>query len=259
MSDSSVDNLVYSPAKDWITVSLPVSKTEDLLDTKYSIYKHEDGSQLVRTQEWSLPLHLHDHIDTIQPTTSFFRTAPKATELRPVNPEFGHWGKQNDPSRTYYSNPQAAQVCNTSGITPLCLRTLYGTIDYTPQVPGKNKVGLNDFLGESNNRSDIHIFLEQFRPEAAEAAYQFKFDVIDNGTDYQTLTPAELAAGTDLEGNLDAETILGIDWPTPLIAYTTGGVAPFKPDNYTLTDTNEVRPKSRISCETWADLYPSLL
>ena len=145
--------------------------------------------------------------------------------------------KKQSPSPTGTS---AAAVCDTNLVTPQCLRTLYGTIDYVPQVPGKNKVGLNDFLGESNNRSDVHLFLEQYRPEAAAAAYEFKVEIIANGNNEQTQENAtELAAGKDLEGNLDAETILGIDWPTPLIAFTTGGSPPFIPDLETPTDTNE--------------------
>lgn len=140
----------------------------------------------------------------------------------------------------YYETPNVSAVCNASGVTPTCLRTLYGTIDYVPQAAGKNKVGLTDYLGESNNRSDVHLFLEQFRPEAAAAAYSFQVDVINNGDDQQTPeNVTQLAAGKDYEGNLDAETILGISYPTPLIAYTTGGSPPYKADNNTPTDTNE--------------------
>ena len=53
------------------------------------------------------------------------------------------------------------------------------------------------------------------------------------------MNASQLYAGTEQEGNLDAETILGIDWPTPLIAYTTGGSPPFKADENSPTDTNE--------------------
>jgi tripeptidyl-peptidase-1 len=131
-------------------------------------------------------------------------------------------------------------VCNETAVTPLCLRTLYGTYDYTPKAAGKNKVGLNDFLGESNNRSDAYIFLNEYRPEAAAAAYEFSVEVIADGNNEQTQENAtELANGKDLEGNLDAETILGISWPTPLTAFTTGGSPPFNPDAVTPTDTNE--------------------
>lgn len=242
LQDHGIDmkKLSYSPAKDWINVDLPVEAIERLLDTEYSIFEHEDGGYVVRTPKYSLPKHLHEHIETIQPTNSFFRAKPQSSTLKPV----GKQGKVDTTSMahvaSYKEGGTVAQVCNVSNVTPLCLRTLYGTIDYTPQVPGKNKVGLTDYLGEANNRSDTYLFLKQFRPEAAQAAYQFKVEVIAGGDDQQTPNNAtQLDDGKDLEGNLDAETILAIDYPTPLIAYTTGGSPPFIPDMFTPTDTNE--------------------
>ena len=68
-----LENLSYSTAKDWIVVHLPIEQVEKLIDTEYHNYKHHDGSVVARATTWSLPSHLHDHIDTIQPTTSFFR------------------------------------------------------------------------------------------------------------------------------------------------------------------------------------------
>ena len=242
LSDNGIDasQLDYSPARDWIKVSLPVSAVERLLNTKYSIYQHEDGDYLVRTPQWSLPLHLHEHIDTVQPTNSFFRPRAFKSNVKLVMGTGQHMSASDVPAVSSSGDLSVAQACNASAVTPLCLRTLYGTINYTPKVPGKNVVGLNDFLGESNNRSDVEIFLKMFRPDAVPEAYQFSFEVINGGSDQQTPdTPAQLAAGTDLEGNLDAETIIGIDYPTPLIAFTTGGSPPFKPDLATPTDTNE--------------------
>ena len=233
--------LEYSPAKDWIKISLPVNDIERLLDTKYSVFKHDHGDYLVRTPEWSLPKHLHEHIDVIQPTNSFFRprqqgsTVKKVQEISKID-----WYPLPHPSPSPSGPPDVGKACNTSAVTPLCLRTLYGTIDYVPQAASKNKVGINNFLGESNNRSDVQLFLERYRPEAAAAAYQFKTVIIDNGNNEQTQeTPDELTAGKDLEGNLDAETIIGIDYPTPLITFNTGGSPPFVPDLTTPTDTNE--------------------
>ncbi|GAM89979.1 hypothetical protein ANO11243_080190 [Dothideomycetidae sp. 11243] len=228
--------LAYSAARDWITVTLPVGQIERLLDTEYHVYGHEDGSMVVRTPEWSLPKHLHEHIDTIQPTNSFFRASPKASSLKSL-PHSQSVGQTFH--ATYVSNPTVANSCNASLITPLCLRVLYGTYDYKVSAAGRNKVGLTDYLNETNVRSDITKFLTQYRPDAVAGANQFKFDVIANGADNQVLTPADLSAGTALEGNLDAETILGITYPTPLIAYTTGGSPPYKADNNTPTDTNE--------------------
>ncbi|MCJ1390580.1 hypothetical protein MMC18_003440 [Xylographa bjoerkii] len=242
LSDNGVTSgqLRYSPAKDWIMVTLPVSEVERLLDTEYSVYGTREGSYLVRTPEWSLPKHLHDHIDVIQPTNSFFRPTPLHSNVMPV--------KQTSDTAAFAAMAQlststdltVAQACNVTAVTPTCLRTLYRTINYTPQMPGQNRIGLNDFLGETNNRSDVHIFLEMFRKGAAAASSEFIFEVVNDGSTQQTPDNAtQLAAGTDLEGNLDAETIIGITYPTPLTCFTTGGSPPFKPDLLTPTDTNE--------------------
>lgn len=242
--DNGIDRaaLSYNTAKDWIKVSLPVSSIERLLDTKYSVFEHEDGDRVARAPTWSLPAHLHDHIDAIQPTNSFFRPAGRRTTYKTVLPfrEIGQGPPQDFTAVTQIAaTPDStdvgvAKACNTSAVTPLCLRTLYGTKSYKPQVPGKNQIGLTDFLGEANNRSDVQIFLEMFRKGAVSEAETFAVDVINGGDNQQTPdTPEQLAAGKDLEGNLDAETIIGITYPTPLTAFTTGGMPPFNPDDLT--------------------------
>lgn len=245
LQDQGIDSaqLSYTPAKDWISVKLPVSAIEKLLDTKYSVYKHEDGTQLVRAPTWSLPTHLHKHIDTIQPTNSFFRPNARARLLKTVKPiaEIGRESIRMGTVPKPTSDLTVAQACNTSAVTPTCLRTLYGTIGYVPKVPGQNQVGLNNYLMEANNRSDVSIFLQRFRPDAVSEAQTFTVNIVNGGDDQQTPnTPAQLAAGKDLEGNLDAETIIGIGYPTPLTTYNTGGMPPFIPDDNTPTDTNEV-------------------
>jgi len=84
-------DLINSPAKDWVTVKVSVSLAEKMLGTvgphlisvmkvmlifhtlqTYYVWKHlESGDFTVRTTEYSLPNHLHDHVDVIQPTTVF--------------------------------------------------------------------------------------------------------------------------------------------------------------------------------------------
>jgi tripeptidyl-peptidase-1 len=244
LQDSGIEaaKLQYSPAKDWINIALPVNQVEALLDTKFSVFEHEDGGYIVRTPSWSLPKHLHEHIETIQPTNSFFRATAQKKTLRPVeNIARPHYVPFHpNPHHQPGSAQTVAEVCNVTNVTPLCLRTLYGTLDYVPKVPGKNRIGIANYLGEANNRSDVSLFLQQFRPEAVSAASTFKVNIIADGDDQQTPnTPEQLKAGKDLEGNLDAETIIAIDYPTPLITYNTGGSPPFVPDFATPTDTNE--------------------
>ncbi|KAF2238600.1 tripeptidyl peptidase-like protein [Viridothelium virens] len=248
LSDNGVDldTLSHTQAGDWITVRLPVKQVEQLLDTEYSVYKHdEDGTRMVRAPEWSLPRHLHGHVDAIQPTNSFSRPSKlskpnmkRSSTLKPVSKAEG--ALRVPLGTPGVQHPTVSQVCNTSLVTPLCLRTLYGTVDYVPQVPGQNQIALCNYLNETNNRSDVSIFLQNFRPDAAGAGQQFTIDIIANGQNQQTpLSATQLGNGQDIEGNLDAETILGISYPTPLTAYNTGGSPDFIPDVNTPTDTNE--------------------
>lgn len=237
LADHGIDNsnLNYSPAKDWITVSLPVNSIETLLDTEYNSYVHDDGNVLIRAPKWSLPAHLHEHIESIQPTSSFFRPQ-RQSRVKTLGETF----PIDDIPST--NGTSIADVCDATLVTPLCLRTLYGTVDYKVQSAGKNYMALNDFLGEVNNRSDVEIYMQKFRPEAVGAAYQFSQVSIANGTLQQTPDNfTQLEDETGVEGNLDAQTMLGIAWPVPLVTFSTGGVNPdYQEDLYTgATDSDE--------------------
>lgn len=243
-----LDGLKYSPAKDWITVSLPVAAVEDLLNTKYSVYEHSDGSTLVRTEGYSLPQGLHRYISTIQPTNSWARLQGSREKKHEIVKrsdvqkrsehalEVADWAPP--PVIPLPSNATVEAVCNFTAVTPDCVRTLYGTLDYEVKSADKNKIAHTCYLGESSNRSDINIFLSKYRPEAAAYAYEFEVisiadGLIDNGTNVA-------AEALDREADLDSEYIIGITYPTPLTTYNTGGLNPtFMPDILTPTDSDE--------------------
>lgn len=107
----------YSPSKDWINIKITVEKAEELLATEYSVYVHEDGTEHARTTEWSLPRHLHAHIDTIQPTTSFMRTRANNVALQKRD---GPW-----PPADYKPPTDAtlARACSINGTTPDCCKS----------------------------------------------------------------------------------------------------------------------------------------
>ncbi|EXJ57779.1 uncharacterized protein A1O5_12337 [Cladophialophora psammophila CBS 110553] len=230
LSNNGIDpsHCEINSARDWITITLPVNKAEELLDTKYSVYQHQDGTKLIRTSSWSLPRSLHDHVTTIQPTTAFLRANPKASTLIDVPMDL-------DISQlTAAANATTIKSsCNFGGMTPKCLRTLYNTIDYKPQAAHNNSVAFTNYLGQVSNRSDAQTFLRNFRSEAIDSAYavtqvSVNGGAVDNGT-----------VGAGLEANLDLQTILGIVYPTPVTLYSTGGEPPFQPDDLTETNTNE--------------------
>lgn len=204
----------YSEAKDWVTVSLPVATVERILDTSYHHYVHEDGTTLMRAPQWSIPQHLHDHISTIQPTNSFFRPRQRRAPAL-VHDTFPIEDVVKPIKASSTGSASLDAVCNsTDWVTPDCIRTLYGTIDYKVQAADKSFMALNDFLGEVNIRSDAELYLEAFRPEAEAAAQQFSQISINGGTVHQNLTAEDLEDGTGEEGNLDAQTMMGLAWPS---------------------------------------------
>ncbi|KAI2778686.1 tripeptidyl-peptidase 1 precursor [Daldinia loculata] len=232
LADNGVTPSGYSSAKDWITVSLPVKAIERLLDTEYHVYEHKDGGVVARAPKWSLPLHLHDKIDTIQPTNSFFRARAE---------KFDHVEAPVylDPQYTPPTNENISAVCNVSSVTPECFQTLYSTKGYKTRACGKNKIGFNNFLGEHPIRSDGELFLAKYRPEAVSSAKDFPQITIANGPGDYALTPEEIESGTSKEANLDLQAIAGINWKTPIISYSTGGSPPFIPSVSTPENTNE--------------------
>lgn len=241
----SSDRLSYSPSGDWINCHMTVGDANKLLGTSYSTYKHEtDGTEVVRTPEFSVPRELHEHIATIQPTNSFMRANPRKSTLMPSTVDATEVGvlKQSlqvDPAAPA-KNPSVAAACAGKLMTANCLRTLYGTINYVPKATSKTSMGIANYLGELNIRSDAKIYLEKYRPEAVAGATDFKLTSIDGGTVDQTINATQFQAQTGVEGALDVQTMLGIAWPVPLVSYSTGGPQPgYKPDKATPTNSNE--------------------
>ncbi|EOA81754.1 hypothetical protein ACJQWK_10825 [Exserohilum turcicum] len=229
----STENLGYSSAKDWVIVHLPIDMVETLLDTQYHNYRHKDGSVVARTTSWSLPRHLHDHIETIQPTTSFFRGAANAATYIDETAEVPAGYKTPTDS-------SIAAVCNVTSVTPECFQNLYKTKWYQTQASDKNSIAFNNFLGEVPIRPDTKMFLQKYRPEAVSQAYGFKAYSIDNGAVQDgPLTLNQSIQGTSREANLDVQAISGISWKTPITSFSTGGSPPFIPDLLTPTNTNE--------------------
>lgn len=60
-----------TPAGDWLTVSIPVSKANELFDADFAVYTHsETGKQAIRTLSYSIPADLEGHLDFVHPTIS---------------------------------------------------------------------------------------------------------------------------------------------------------------------------------------------
>ncbi|KAH8801761.1 peptidase S8/S53 domain-containing protein [Xylogone sp. PMI_703] len=228
-----IQEFSHSPARDWIHVSLPIDKAERLLNTEYYSYTHEDGTHLIRTPQWSLPSHLHSHIDTIQPTTSFFRTNP----LRVQYVELMPWVSEDFTTST---DDNISKFCDINSVTPQCFMHLYGTEGYVPKALDNNSIAFNNFLGEVPIRPDTEMFLTKYRSDAVSGASLFPQISIANGPAQDgPLTAVQIKNQTSKEANLDIQTLLGIAWPINITSYSTGGSPTYIPDLRTPNNTNE--------------------
>lgn len=218
---NGVENFDYSPAKDWVNVYVDVESAERLLDTEYYVFEHADGTRVSRAPVWSLPQHLHDHIDTIQPTTAFMNTKSVANQWK----QFAKpW---IPPQYKKPTNATIAKVCSIEGTTPECFATLYQTKGYTPKASGKNQIGFNNFLGEVPIQPDAVKFLKQYAPNAVQGAYSVKrIDIAGGPSQTGPLNATQLADEIGQEANLDFQTIVAMTYPIPVTAYSTGGDPP---------------------------------
>ncbi|KAJ7498550.1 subtilisin-like protein [Mycena latifolia] len=229
-----------SPAGDWLTVRIPVALVEEMLDTKYHVWKHTgSGEFIVRTTSYSLPKDLHEHIELIQPTTLFGTFRKLKSTIHSID-------EMNDGIQSQTVSPpivNSAGVtvdasCNTT-ITITCLKEIYNAVGYTPSAKIGNSVGITGYLEENANRADLQTFYLDQVPAAAAVNSTFKFISVagtylfTGGLDSQNLS---LAGG---EANLDVQFAFGLSFPIPSTFFSTSGRPPFIPDVGTPTDTNE--------------------
>ena len=149
----------------------------------------------------SLPVHLDQHIELIQLTTSPIRSpAQRATYIQPPS-----WFPSGYKSP---SNATIAKVCKVSPVTPECFMNLYSTLEYKPKAAGKNKIGFDNFLGEIPIRPDTAKFLAKYRPEAISDAYTYKqISIADGPVQDGPLNYTQATAAISYEANLDVQAI----------------------------------------------------
>ena len=168
-----------------------------MLSTTYSIYHDSvSGTTIPRTSQYSIPLLLHDHINTIQPTTAF--------QLRKLGPK----SSRKSTSSSTRSVTKRQSNCDPNSVTPSCIQSYYN-VDYTGT--GQSSLAVSAFQSVDASHSDAATFLQQYDSQA-------------NGNDF---TDVSVSSGTNDggasgEGNLDTQTALGLGYPNPVSFLATG-------------------------------------
>ena len=197
---------------DNVKINVSIAEAERLLDTQYNIYKHKDGTRLARTTSWSLPADLHQHIKTIQPTTSFFHSpVPR---------------KIQKPTKTIQEREIWAPCFSRPDLpTPLyCIKELYKADQYKQTNSQYNSVGIYNY-GQYPLMDDISSFMIMYggnfsaRPTFA-ATSTYNHGPLPTKSLKPGLSETELYYNG--EAQIDAEMIFGLTWPVPVTYYSVG-------------------------------------
>ncbi|OBZ70390.1 Tripeptidyl-peptidase sed2 [Grifola frondosa] len=228
------DDLSRSPAKDWVMVKVPVSLAEEMLKTEYHIWSHDaSGNAIVRTTSYSIPEHLDEHIELVQPTTMFSRMKSLKSTVRFSDVEISSLAVNADQPPISVPSASGGKVdasCNET-ITITCIQQLYNAVGFTPSAKNGNQIGITGYLEQFANIADLQEFYADQRPDALNST--FKTILINGGLNNQTLSEA------GAEADLDTQFAFGLTFPTPGTFFSTGGSPPFKPDVLTPDNSNE--------------------
>ncbi|EIW76535.1 hypothetical protein CONPUDRAFT_131111 [Coniophora puteana RWD-64-598 SS2] len=210
-------SLVRSSIKDWVSFLVPVSLAEEMFDTHFHVYKHDQSAEaVIRTTSYSLPEVLHAHIDLVHPMIMY--TSPKpfrsalhfaGGERRDVDVMATTTGTVTSPS----GNTVNASCKST--ITPDCLRQLYNVGNYTSSASNGNSIAVTAYIQEYANFADYQQFLRAQAPDAAGS--NFSVISIAGGQNNQTLNQS------GEEAALDIDYAFSLAHPIPSTFYTVGG------------------------------------
>ncbi|KAF8334118.1 tripeptidyl peptidase A [Cantharellus anzutake] len=201
--DITGDALQRTPANDWISLKTTIGIAEKFLNTTYSIYvNHETGLTAIRTTSYSLPAHLHDHIDVVQPTDYFPSGRPLLSSLI-----------VDDGSLNQRSASASAPLPQLNMSLPQ-LKQLYHTDAYKAKGT-RSSIGIAGYLEQYANLADLKQFYSLFYPPAVNSTPHV--ELINGAINSQNISEA------GVEANLDVQFTGGISYPLKQIFYSTYG------------------------------------
>lgn len=204
-------------------VKVPFSQAEKLLSTTYMLYKDASGIRMPRASQYSIPLLLHEHINTIQPTTAFHLDSLSSHAFKHsasnLSPQVAKYSARN------VSPAPANSTCSTTNVTISCIQSYYN-VDYTGG-PNQSTLAVTVFQGFEANHQDAAMFLQKFVPQATGTSFTFTDIAVANGSIGDTNNVEE--------GNLDTQMALGLGYPNA-VKFLSVGPSPKYPSEDAFQD-----------------------
>lgn len=209
----------------WLSFDATVEEAENLLNTKYHYYEHEEtGQPHVACEEYSIPAALREKVDFVTPTLHFDaklkardpsakkRSGP-AHDVSPGKPGSGSLPKLGEylPKSSIITQ---LQNCDTM-ITPDCLRALY---KFPPGITAnkKNSYGIVEYTPQAYVPSDLDLFFKNFSTK--QVGNRPILDSIDGGFVQQEV----MSFGYNGESDLDLEYGMTLVYPQNVTLYQVG-------------------------------------
>ncbi|KAJ7681586.1 peptidase S8/S53 domain-containing protein [Mycena rosella] len=210
LSENDISPKSVSNAGDLLQITIPASKADELLSTKFSTFKHvESGVESIRTLAYSVPASLKPHIQFVHPTIAFTAPLGGPPGVTAINTKraLGQ-EKRKDPVEERYPASCATVV------TPACLQAFYGIPTAKATSSANNVLGVAGYVEQFANQADLQRFLGALRPDLVNTT--FSLQTIDGGTNDQTL------ANSGGEAVLDIEYTVGLAGGVPVTFISVG-------------------------------------
>ncbi|KAH9024610.1 subtilisin-like protein [Lactarius hengduanensis] len=188
---------------------MSIMQANTLLGASYQLYRHvETNETVVRTVGYALPAALHRLVQTVVPTTYF-----STPHTQWQSPRKRQGGATAGLKKSVSGEPVTVLSSRDDELrSPWFLSSLYKTTEYRPAAADRNALGIVGILNDYPSPEDLAMFLSDYRPNAADAA----FTVVQvNGGGYDPTNPAG-------ESDLDTQYAVAMTYPTPVIFYSTG-------------------------------------
>lgn len=221
LSSNGLSGKSVSYAGDWLAVSAPVSKVNEMLDADFTVFADNSGTEMIRTLSYSIPASLVGHIDLIHPSVKYvfgysvylLLLTNKFDSFAPIG-NFQPIPQKSQPIRPTpgVSSDLPASCQNVTA--PQCLQILYN-IPTTPATQSNNNLFVSEFEGEWADQADITSFLEMFRTDINPNT---TFTVLKVNKGKNSQDPAD--AGVEAE--LDLQYTIGIATGVPVTLVTVG-------------------------------------
>lgn len=243
--------ITYAQSRGWLEMPLPVIKIEEMLQTRYQVYRHDDGREHVASTSYHVPAHLSEHIDFITPTLHFENNIRKTVvDKRTARVPLGHIQQRSHGRRAKFNrraipvpgaapkhvarpipnalNQQQAEKASLKTCdkytTLDCLRSLYKLPKNTKIMP-PSALGIVEYSPQSVQLNNFGNFMKTFVGKTSKKSiYTPKMNLILGGVVNQAQSKTDDSYNFDLhmEGNLDVSYAAGLTYPSTINYYQVG-------------------------------------